>query len=211
MVFDDLKKELSGAIMDLKPAPIPDEVIEFEEVTLDRSETDNSKWLSYITAALKNAKIFEIHCWNEETEWIELALQYGSLNVKALLTYILIYVTCKVQGIIANSIDGLSNPLKVCRDGLGIQALQNVTLRRIVGKRCGVVSVETAIATPCKHHKEQEQNPNTTAVVPTKEVTITLVDESRKNVTYGFVHFQFSFPRRTRKHLSALQFILYCF
>ena len=46
MVFDDLKKELSGAIMDLKPAPIPDEVIEFEEVTLDRSETDNSKWLS---------------------------------------------------------------------------------------------------------------------------------------------------------------------
>ena len=26
MVFDDLKKELSGAIMDLKPAPIPDEV-----------------------------------------------------------------------------------------------------------------------------------------------------------------------------------------
>ena len=80
MVFDDLKKELSGAIMDLKPAPIPDEVIEFEEVTLDRSETDNSKWLSYITAALKNAKIFEIHCWNEETEWIELALQYGSLK-----------------------------------------------------------------------------------------------------------------------------------
>ena len=80
MVFDDLKKELSGAIMDLKPAPIPDEVIEFEEVTLDRSETDNSKWLSYITAALKNAKIFEIHCWNEETEWIELALRYGSLK-----------------------------------------------------------------------------------------------------------------------------------
>ena len=27
MVFDDLKKELSGAIMDLKPAPIPDEVM----------------------------------------------------------------------------------------------------------------------------------------------------------------------------------------
>ena len=80
MVFEDLKKALSGAIMDLKPAPIPDETIEFEEVTLDRSETDNSKWLSYITAALKNAKIFEIHCWNEETEWIELGLQYGSLK-----------------------------------------------------------------------------------------------------------------------------------
>ena len=80
MVFEDLKKALSGAIMDLKPAPIPDEVVEFEEVTLDRSEVDNSKWLSYITAALKDAITFEIHCWNEETEWIELALQYGSLK-----------------------------------------------------------------------------------------------------------------------------------
>ena len=80
MVFDDLKKALSGAIMDLKPAPIPVEVVEFEEVTLDRLEVDNSKWVSYITAALKDAKTFEIHCWNEETEWIELALQYGSLK-----------------------------------------------------------------------------------------------------------------------------------
>ena len=80
MAFEELRNALSGAIMDLKPAPIPDEVIEFEEVTLDRSETDNSKWLSYITAALKNAKIFEIHCWNEENEWIELALQYGKLK-----------------------------------------------------------------------------------------------------------------------------------
>ena len=80
MVFEDMKKALSGAILDLKPAPIPDEVIEFEEITLDRSETDNSKWVGYITAALKDAKTFEIHCWNEETEWIELALQYGRLK-----------------------------------------------------------------------------------------------------------------------------------
>ena len=80
MVFEDLKKALSGVIMDLKPAPIPDEPVEFEVVTLDRSETDNSKWRSYITAALRYAKTFEIHCWNEETEWIKLALQYGSLK-----------------------------------------------------------------------------------------------------------------------------------
>jgi len=33
-----------------------------------------------ITEALKNAKTFEIHCWNEETEWIELALKYGKLK-----------------------------------------------------------------------------------------------------------------------------------
>ena len=80
MEFEDLKNALSDAIMELKPAPIPDEVIEFEEVTLDRSEADNSKWLAYITASLDGAKTFEIHCWNEEAEWIELALQYGSLK-----------------------------------------------------------------------------------------------------------------------------------
>ena len=80
MVFEDLKNALADAIMDLKPAPIPNEPDEFGMVTLDRSEADNSKWLSYITTALDGAKTFEIHCWNEETEWIELALQYGSLK-----------------------------------------------------------------------------------------------------------------------------------
>ena len=80
MSFKELEKALSGAIMDLKPAPIPDEPIECEMVTLDRSETDNARWLAYITAALKDAGTFEIHCWNEETEWIELALRYGSLK-----------------------------------------------------------------------------------------------------------------------------------
>lgn len=80
MVFKELEKALSGAIMDLKPAPIPDDSLECEMVTLDRSETDNAKWLTYITAALKDAKSFEIHCWNEENEWIELALRYGTLK-----------------------------------------------------------------------------------------------------------------------------------
>ena len=80
MDFKELEKALSGAIMDLKPAPIPDETLELEMVTLDRSETDNAKWLSYITAALKDAATFEIHCWNEETEWIELALRFGRLK-----------------------------------------------------------------------------------------------------------------------------------
>ena len=76
----DLQNALSGLIMDLKPAPIPENLIEHEYVTLDRDEKDNSKWLAYITDALKEAKTFEIHCWNEETEWIGLALQYGGLK-----------------------------------------------------------------------------------------------------------------------------------
>lgn len=80
MFLDDLKNTLSDAIMDLKHAPIPDEPADFEMVTLDRSETDNGKWMDCISATLEDAKTFEIHCWNEETEWIELALQYGSLK-----------------------------------------------------------------------------------------------------------------------------------
>ena len=48
MIFKELKNALSEVIMDLKLAPIPDEPVEFEMVTLDRSETDNSKWLSYL-------------------------------------------------------------------------------------------------------------------------------------------------------------------
>ena len=43
MAFEELKNALTSAIMDLKSAPIPDKAIEFEEITLDRSEADNSK------------------------------------------------------------------------------------------------------------------------------------------------------------------------
>ena len=80
MIFKDLENALSGAIMDLKPAPVPDNPPQFEMVTLDRSEQDNRKWLSYVAAALTSAKTFEIHCWNEESEWIEFALRYGRLK-----------------------------------------------------------------------------------------------------------------------------------
>lgn len=80
MVFKDLKNVLPEAIIDLKPASVPDEPVEFEMMTLDGSEKDNSKWLSYIMAALDGAKTFEIHCWNEEPEWIDLALRFGRLK-----------------------------------------------------------------------------------------------------------------------------------
>ena len=80
MIFKVLENALSEAIMDLKPAPIPENPIEYEYVTLDKSEQDNHKWLSYVAAALNSAKTFEIHCWNEESEWIELALRYGKLK-----------------------------------------------------------------------------------------------------------------------------------
>lgn len=53
---------------------------ELYPIYLDRTEKDNSKWLEMLVKALKDAKTFEIHCWNEEDEWIEMALKYGGLK-----------------------------------------------------------------------------------------------------------------------------------
>lgn len=39
---------------------------------------DYEQWKSILREELASATVFEIHCWNEESEWIELALQYGS-------------------------------------------------------------------------------------------------------------------------------------
>lgn len=80
MAFDELEKALEEQIISLKPAPIPDDPVEFDAVYFDGAEPDNSKWLELIRERIKAAKTFEIHCWNEETEWIELALQYGVLK-----------------------------------------------------------------------------------------------------------------------------------
>lgn len=41
---------------------------------------DYQQWKSVLKEELASATTFEIHCWNEETEWIELALQYGNPN-----------------------------------------------------------------------------------------------------------------------------------
>lgn len=84
MILKDIERILSGSVMDLKPAPeVPTDATPFESVEFDRSETDNSKWIGLISGYLKTAKSFEIHCWNEEPEWIDLALQYGQLKEDA--------------------------------------------------------------------------------------------------------------------------------
>jgi len=81
MIFKVLEKTLTELIMDLKPAPeVPADTILFESVNYDRSEHDNTKWIELITGYLNTAKTFEIHCWNEEPEWIESALRYGELK-----------------------------------------------------------------------------------------------------------------------------------
>jgi len=80
----ELEKVLAEQITNMEVNDLPECISEmqevYQEVYLDRTEKDNSKWLELITEALKNAKHFEIHCWNEETDWIEFALQYGTLK-----------------------------------------------------------------------------------------------------------------------------------
>ena len=77
----DIESTLTGLIADLKPVPAePAESKLTEAVYFDYTEKDNTRFLALITDALKNAKTFEIHCWNEETEWIGLALKYGKLK-----------------------------------------------------------------------------------------------------------------------------------
>ena len=77
----DIESTLTGLIADLKPVPAePVESKLTESVYFDYSEKDNTHFLALLTDALKNAKTFEIHCWNEETDEIALALKYGKLK-----------------------------------------------------------------------------------------------------------------------------------
>ena len=79
-LIKELEKVLEDQIFDLKTNEVSPCETEMRSVYLDRTEKDNSKWLELITVALKSAKTFEIHCWNEEEEWIEVSLEYGTIK-----------------------------------------------------------------------------------------------------------------------------------
>ncbi len=80
-LLDEAERVLTETVFLLTPSlHEPSEDKEKELITFDREETENSKCKALLTEHLKTAKTFEIYCWNEETEWIELALQYGYLK-----------------------------------------------------------------------------------------------------------------------------------
>lgn len=67
----NLENALVELVRELKPAPFPPEnAAEQWSVALDGAEETNSRWQTYMSAALKTARAFEIHCWAEETECI---------------------------------------------------------------------------------------------------------------------------------------------
>lgn len=80
-IFNDMERVITDLVIDLEPAPeVPDNEVPMTDKIFDHTEKDNSKWIALITGYLNGAKTFEIHCWNEESEWIELARQYGELK-----------------------------------------------------------------------------------------------------------------------------------
>jgi hypothetical protein len=79
--INELEKLLTSLVNELKPAPAePAESKLTGSVYFDYSEKDNTHFLALLTDALKNAKTFEIHCWNEEKEEIALAFKFGKLK-----------------------------------------------------------------------------------------------------------------------------------
>lgn len=81
IVTEKVLEQLSTVQLDeLKASEAPVCETEVYPIYFDRTEKDNSKWIALLKEALKNAKTFEIHCWNGEDEWIAVALRYGKIK-----------------------------------------------------------------------------------------------------------------------------------
>ncbi len=79
-ILSKTQSALADRIASLKPSPYePNEKTAQEMIPFDQEETDD-KWKDLLAKYLKTATTFEIHCWNEETEWLEVAMQYGVLK-----------------------------------------------------------------------------------------------------------------------------------
>ena len=61
----------------LRPIAAEAEVLPSEGLTLGTEEGDFERWREIVGRRLAAASRFEIHCWNEEAEWIALAERFG--------------------------------------------------------------------------------------------------------------------------------------
>ena len=46
----------------------------------DNTKKTNDEWKRITEEQLRTATYFEIHCWNDETDYIQLALKYGEIK-----------------------------------------------------------------------------------------------------------------------------------
>ncbi len=75
-MLDKWQTDLCGTIERLKPQLLLPEDSSMEFLTF--SEEDFSRWYSLLKFCLSRARRFEIHCWDDETQWFSLALRYGA-------------------------------------------------------------------------------------------------------------------------------------
>ena len=80
-LFNNLSQTMENMLDSLEPVPYqPTEVSEYKTITFDGTEKCNTRWKALLSQHIHTAKTVEIHCWNEETEEIALALQYGTIK-----------------------------------------------------------------------------------------------------------------------------------
>ncbi|MBO5336493.1 MAG: hypothetical protein J6A94_05095 [Lachnospiraceae bacterium] len=78
-----LQNNLESQVEALEPAPfqpVDGEEWEWETVSFDGTQKDNTAWLALISEHIKSAKSFEIQCWEDEVEEMILAPQYGEIK-----------------------------------------------------------------------------------------------------------------------------------
>ncbi len=51
-----------------------------QQIEFDGLQPENTEWVKIMSSKLKDAKRFEIHCWEDETEEIAMALRCGELK-----------------------------------------------------------------------------------------------------------------------------------
>lgn len=79
-VMNQLMTALGEQLMELTPAETTEDPGEWETVSFDFTEKNNSAWLAIISEHIRSAKSFEIQCWEDEVEEMILALQYGEIK-----------------------------------------------------------------------------------------------------------------------------------
>jgi len=80
-IMKQLHSVLESQIDALEPAPVQQiDEAEWETVSFDGTEKDNSAWLALISEYIRSATSFEIQCWEDEVEEMILALQYGDIK-----------------------------------------------------------------------------------------------------------------------------------
>ena len=53
---------------------------EYEAIEIDLTADTNEEWKRIIEEKIRKAQYFEIHCWNNEIEEIDMALKFGRIK-----------------------------------------------------------------------------------------------------------------------------------